>query len=86
MRGINFGELNGMWKGNNASRVAGQIRAQCLFKIENCEICSKPAYDRHHKDLNTLNNDPLNVQFLCRSCHMKIDGRMFKRNSNGKFS
>jgi len=27
--------------------------------------------NRHHKDGNTLNNDPFNVQFLYRSDHMK---------------
>jgi hypothetical protein len=84
-REAHLGKRNGMWKGDKASKVAGQMRAQRIFNLDKCELCAKPAIDRHHQDDNTLNNDPLNVQILCRSCHMVIDGRMNNlRNQGGK--
>jgi hypothetical protein len=44
-----------------------------------CERCGeKPAVEFHHKDSNPLNNDPKNIQQLCRRCHMIIDGRWAK--------
>jgi len=32
--------------------------------------------ERHHKDDNTHNNAPENIQALCRKCHMLLDGRL----------
>jgi hypothetical protein len=32
--------------------------------------------ERHHKDGNPLNNDPGNIDRLCRRCHMVVDGRL----------
>ena len=38
-----------------------------------CEICGNPnALDVHHKDKDTNNNSPENLQRVCRSCHNKI--------------
>lgn len=38
-----------------------------------CEICgSEKNVDVHHKDSNPQNNNPDNLQRLCRSCHMKV--------------
>jgi len=74
----NWGEFNVNWKGNNALPNQGNKRAIKRFKISNCELCGAVAMDRHHRDGNTLNNNPKNVQQLCRSCHMKIDGRLDK--------
>ena len=43
-----------------------------------CEICgSDKNVDVHHKDGNPHNNDIMNLQRLCRSCHMKAH-RAFK--------
>ncbi len=38
-----------------------------------CELCDSTATDRHHKDQNTDNNEQSNIQFLCHSCHIRID-------------
>jgi len=57
--------------------ITGHQRAQAKFpEIGVCEMCPEPARDRHHIDGNTLNNEPGNVSFLCRRCHMKGDGRL----------
>lgn len=78
-----LGELNPMWKGDSiAYDASGRARAQRMYiPIGKCQRCGeKPALDRHHKDGNTANNDPDNVSFLCRSCHMIVDGRMQNLN------
>lgn len=36
-----------------------------------CELCGGEAILIHHKDENRQNNDPMNLQPLCRSCHQK---------------
>ena len=75
-RQSHLGEKNGMWKGDNASKHTGRTRAIRWYKLGKCVLCDEDATDRHHRDGNTLNNDPPNVQILCRSCHMIIDRRM----------
>lgn len=32
--------------------------------------------ERHHRDGDTANNEAANIAFLCRRCHMEIDGRL----------
>lgn len=71
-----MGELNPNWKGDLAGRTAGRKRAANRFTLSLCAKCGKPAMDRHHKDTNTLNNHPGNIEVLCRRCHMKEDGRL----------
>jgi hypothetical protein len=44
--------------------------------MRDCDRCGKPGRDRHHRDGNTLNNEPENIECLCRRCHMEIDGRL----------
>lgn len=63
----------------------GHFQAQKLYPLlGQCEHhgCDEPAYDRHHRDGDTDNNDRENVEFLCRRHHMLADGRLeaFKRN------
>lgn len=79
-KGINSKEKNGNWKGDNCTLQNGRMRAEHWYKIGKCEICGREAIDRHHKDDNQLNNNPENIQPLCRSCHMRADGRMKKFN------
>ena len=44
-----------------------------ILKKSECELCGKSGrLDVHHKDFDEQNNDPENLQVLCRSCHMKI--------------
>lgn len=78
-----WGELNPMWKGELIThKTSGRARAIRMYAfLGECQKCGeRPAYDRHHKDGNTANNDPANVLFLCRSCHMIVDGRMNNLN------
>lgn len=52
---------------------SGRKRAQKLFKMKTCLKCGDTQnLQRHHKDGNPLNNDPLNVGILCRVCHKNI--------------
>ena len=71
-------ENNNAWKGDAAATQTGRNRAISWFPIEgkDCLDCGAKATERHHVDENTLNNDPSNIAFLCRRCHMKRDGRL----------
>lgn len=65
------------WKGDAAGIKAGRSRALKAFPvIPPCERCGAAESERHHRDENTLNNDPDNIRFLCRRCHMVEDGRL----------
>lgn len=85
---ILWGDQFSQWKGDDASPSAKRTRARKRFKhLGICEKCGKKsACDRHHIDANTGNNVRSNIMFLCRRCHMEIDGRLeafihSKRNS-----
>lgn len=70
------GESHYAWKGDDVQVTEGRQRARTLYKdIGQCRECAAPAVDRHHRDGDTLNNEPDNVVPLCRSCHMRVDGR-----------
>jgi hypothetical protein len=70
-------DRNPNWRGDKASINAGRMRARRWYKdIGMCSKCLKRKAERHHKDGNTINNNPSNIEFLCRSCHMKEDGRL----------
>lgn len=71
-----LGDKNPRWGGDNVGANAGRTRAQRMFQLGKCDLCNKPAVDRHHRNGNTLDNRPENIQPLCRSCHMKVDGRL----------
>lgn len=78
-RVLNSGERHYLWKRDGVTANRGRQRANRIFEQmpDLCEDCeAKPPMDRHHKDGNTANNDPANVAFLCRRCHMKRDGRL----------
>lgn len=59
---------------------SGRKRAQTLYKATQCSECggSSGRLDRHHRDGNTLNNSPGNIQVLCASCHTKLHWRQGK--------
>ena len=68
---------NPSWKGDAAQDITKRQRGIRLYpELGKCELCDSKATDRHHKDRNTGNNERSNVQFLCRRCHMTVDGRM----------
>ena len=75
MRKQGFAEHKSNWKGTNITIAGGRDRAQRWYKSAPCEICGSPKSDRHHKDGDTSNNSPSNIQFLCRKHHMEVDGR-----------
>lgn len=64
------------WRGELASTEAGHARARRRYPLGACVRCGRPATDRHHKDADPLNNEPSNVEVLCRRCHMETDGRL----------
>lgn len=76
LRGTNHAN----WKGDAASPTTKRNRARRIYiQLGICENChSRPAVDRHHKDTNTGNNQRENLMFLCRQCHMTLDGRLEK--------
>lgn len=81
-----LGEKNPNWKGNNVTKEAGWQRARYWYNIpEPCKNCGSKSVEHHHKDGNSLNNKPENIEWSCRRCHMITDGRMFKRDKNGRF-
>lgn len=55
----------------------GWVQAKRRFPIAGklCEVCERPAHDRHHRDGDSFNNVIENIAFLCRKCHMDVDGR-----------
>lgn len=65
-----------LWKGDAANPGTKRARIRRRLKLGDCELCSKKAVDRHHKDGNTGNNKLSNIQQLCRKCHMLVDGRL----------
>jgi hypothetical protein len=70
---------------SRAIAESGRYRARRIFpSLGSCERCGRPATDRHHKDADPTNNSAGNVAMLCRSCHMKADGRLDRLIANGR--
>lgn len=64
------------WKGDDVNDAVGRDRALRMYDVTLCERCGASRnLDRHHRDGNTRNNASENVEVLCRSCHMRVDGR-----------
>ena len=67
------------WQGDTVSEKVGRKRALRLYpQIGPCAGCGNERAERHHKDGNTANNAPSNIEALCRRCHMAQDGRLAK--------
>ena len=67
------------WQADAVSEKGGRKRALRLYpEIGPCIKCGATKAERHHKDGNTANNAPENIEGLCRRCHMEADGRMEK--------
>lgn len=74
-----FGSDHHRFVGDLISIKGGRSRALRKFPSpKECEICGRGRcrIDRHHIDGDTSNNDQKNIKFLCRKCHMTIDGRI----------
>jgi 5-methylcytosine-specific restriction endonuclease McrA len=63
------------WKGINSNNASKRRRAVRRIPLGPCSKCGAPGTDRHHadRDLDNINFD--NIEILCRSCHMAVDGR-----------
>lgn len=81
----------------NSSRHKGKLSTSYKTGIgsyhkaikDMCEICgSKEHLCVHHKDTNRKNNNPENLQTLCRSCHTKehLKLQTLLRDSKGRFT
>ncbi len=70
-----FGEEHHSYKGDDVGYKSARSRAERGYPCRPCELCGNTKAERHHKDGNTRNNSPENIQFVCRRCHMKVDGR-----------
>ena len=66
------------WKGDDITPAGGNRRAQKLFKLGPCSRCGREPSERHHKDKDPTNNDPSNIEILCRKCHIAADGTIKK--------
>ena len=76
-----MGENNSVWKGDQAKRNSGRLRAHRLYpELGDCEVCGEKAAHRHHVNRNTFDNSPENIQFLCVRCHGAAHRRL-ERNS-----
>lgn len=85
------GELHPAWKGDAISKDAGRSRARVLYpQCCECEIvgCSRIG-ERHHRDGNTVNNEPFNIGWLCKPHHLEAHGtqeRLVAANTGRKRS
>ena len=83
-RPAKMGERNPRWGGDTIDPKNGRSRARRMYPQQSCRICGKPG-ERHHKDDDPLNNEPSNIDWLCKRHHMEVDGRLARRTPNGKF-
>lgn len=59
-------------RGNWGASSTARHRESQKYCKEACERCGRPeSLHVHHKDENMHNNDPLNLETLCASCHKK---------------
>ena len=72
-----LGTKNPMWKGNKVNESTLHIWIRRNYPPTNlCEICDKvPPYDLANIT-GIYNRKRENWKYLCRHCHMTIDGRM----------
>lgn len=84
------GEANPNWNPDSTSVVTHRRRARIMYPIASGELCERckqqPAVEHHHVDNNPLNNEPSNVQKLCRKCHREVDGRTARMLAAGKLA
>jgi len=67
-----IGERHPRWNPSSNHRSTGSQRAERAFPAQPCEMCGAEPADRHHRDLNYMNNEPENIQFLCRKHHLRL--------------
>ena len=74
-----LGAAHPNWLGDAITEKSGRSRAIRAFPIiGGCTKCGKARAERHHKNGNTADNRPENIEIVCRRCHMREDGRLEK--------
>jgi hypothetical protein len=58
-------------------KETGRKRAQRAYPdLVECKSCgATDNLQRHHKDRDTMNNDPDNIETLCASCHGSLHAK-----------
>ena len=59
------------WKGDAATDDSKRYRANRRYRLRDCERCGAPGVLRHHKDEDVGNNEPENIEVLCKRCHQR---------------
>ncbi len=71
------GEANPNWKGDHIKHDSGRARARRQFiELQPCRYCGSLKTEHHHKDSDEFNNVADNLEWVCRRCHMRLDGRI----------
>jgi hypothetical protein len=79
------GESHPQWVGDAVSERGGRTRALRMYRCIGPCKCGATKAERHHRDGDTSNNHPDNIEALCRRCHMEADGRLAAlRSAPGK--
>ena len=55
-------------KANVRAYTKVYVRRGKIVKSDTCEICGQPHTEAHHEDYNR----PLEVNWLCRKCHLEL--------------
>jgi hypothetical protein len=75
--GINKGSKNGMWRGDNIKYIALHVWVNLNIKrVKVCQTCGSMKNIDLANIKGIYNRDFKNWKYLCRSCHMKEDGRL----------
>ena len=70
-RGCMSAGFRGRWR-EDTHPHEGRYRARTVIQADSCRRCGKQKrVDIHHIDENPLNNAPMNLEPLCRSCHLR---------------
>ena len=75
---VNISENNGNWKGNKVGYGALHrwVRSR-LKKPSVCGLCKNSSPRDLSNKYGVYNRDLKNWEWLCRKCHMAVDGRRF---------
>ena len=89
MKQINWAEKNGNWAGYNAKIYLSSLHSWVIRRLQKPDVCPdcgvKPSYTYDLANITGIyNRDLKNWQYLCRRCHMKLDGRLDKRLEHNK--
>ena len=88
-----WGENNAQYKNglgrSTIERLTGRVvvaSGRCLYTCERCSDFNKEQeQQRHHKDRDRTNNEAINIEVLCTTCHMKEHNSQRSRDENGRF-